>query len=161
MRSDYGLYAIAIVCFIIAGIFAGNAVPGYPAAEALGLSVIIIFIVFGLVSLVVGYSSRPKAAMPTAQPVSTEMPPPQETIAVETSPAVAEEETPPTVAPIAQTAQPAEEIARAPMPSEEPMPAEPTPSPAAPAMEPEQPEKGTEEEVPREKPVRRRRKKAQ
>jgi len=155
MRSDYGLYGIAIICFIIAGAFMANLVPGYTLVEAPGITVIIIFVLIGIISAAVGYSARPKEMMPALQPTPTpptpaqEIPPPAPSLAEEMPP------TPPPTPPA-----PAEEVTPEPAPPP-PMPTEPSPPTVAPPLEQEQPVKAAEEEKPKEKPVRRRRKKAQ
>ena len=73
MRLDFGLYGVAIICLVIAGTFAANAVPGYSTSTPQAIAVVIIFLVLGVISGIVGYSARPKAGMPTAQsaPAST------------------------------------------------------------------------------------------
>jgi len=144
MRSDYGLYGVAVICFIIAGAFMVANVPGYTLTDTLGIAVIIVFFLLGLVSAAVGYSARPKAIMPTPQPIPAPTP---------TEPA---QETPPQLLPT--PAPPTEEVAPEPPP---PTPPEPSPPPVAPPTETEQPVTVAAEEKPKEKPVRRRRKKAE
>jgi outer membrane biosynthesis protein TonB len=149
MRSDYGLYGVAIVCFvvtIIAGAFTANLVSGYTLEYQSGIAVMLIFLLIGIISAIAGYSSRPKVAIPTAQPRPTPVTQPRETL---TQPIAEETPLPP---PPIQTPQ--EEVEPEPQP-----PAQPEPSPpAAPvSMEAEQPV-AAEEEKP--KPTRRRRKKA-
>jgi outer membrane biosynthesis protein TonB len=139
MRSDYGLYLIAIICFIIAGVFLAAAVRPY---SEISVSGIVLFAALGIIFALVGYSVRPKVIMPTravpeapqaAAPTPEPTPPPQPPEAPER---VEEVPTPP------------------PTPTAEIAP-EPTPAPT-----PEEPAKVTEEEKPKEKRVRRRRKKA-
>jgi len=145
MRSDYGLYGIAIICFIIAGAFMANIVPGYTLAEReSGITVTMIFLLIGIISLAVGYSARPKAITPTTQPTPTQAKPP-----------LPEEMPPPSPPP---TPPPAEEVTPKPLSPQEPTP---TPPIATVPTEPEQPSKVAQEEKPKEKPARRRRKKAQ
>src|SRR3989304_1680931 len=71
MRSDYGLYGIAIICFVIAGIFMASVVPGYTLMEQSGIAVIMIFLLLGIVFAAAGYTTRPKAAIPTTLPAPT------------------------------------------------------------------------------------------
>ena len=144
MRSDYGLYGIAIICFVIAGIFMASVVPGYTLMEQSGIAVIMIFLLLGIILAAAGYSARPKPAMPAMQPTHAPVTLPKETA---TQPIV--EETPP---PPTQTPQ--EEVKPEPQP---PALAEPSPPAAPVSMEAEQPV-AAEEEKP--KPARRRRKKA-
>jgi len=132
MRSDYGLYGVAIICFIIAGVFATNMVPQYTLAEASGITVIMIFLVLGIISAAVGYSARPKEVMPTTPALAPKAP------AFEPPPS------PPPTQPAVEEAAP------------EPMPPPPPPTPPVEAAAVTPP---TEAEKP--KPVRRRRKKAQ
>ena len=146
MRSDYGLYGIAIVCFVIAGIFMASVVPGYTLMEQSGIAVIMIFLLLGIVLAAAGYSARPKPAMPAMQPTHAPITLPKETA---TQPIV--EETPPPPPP---TQTPQEEVKPEPQP---PALAEPSPPAAPVSMEAEQPV-AAEEEKP--KPARRRRKKA-
>ena len=143
MRSDYGLYGIAIICFVIAGIFMASVVPGYTLMEQSGIAVIMIFLLLGIVLAAAGYSARPKPVMPAMQPTHAPVTLPKETA---TQPIV--EETPP------PTQTPQEEVKPEPQP---PALAEPSPPAAPVSMEAEQPV-AAEEEKP--KPARRRRKKA-
>jgi outer membrane biosynthesis protein TonB len=151
MRYDYGLYGVAIICFIIAIIFAGSFVPGYELTGsnwAAGVTVSMIFIVLGIISAALGYSARPKPIMPAPQPT----PPPPTPAAIPTPPAepVIELSSPPS--------PPAEEVSPEPSPVMPPEPSPPTPTPAA---ELEQPAAVMEEEKPKEKPPRRRRRKTE
>lgn len=159
MRSDYGLYSVAIICFIISAVFAASLVPGYelnnPSNWASGVSVTVIFLVIGIISAAVGYSARPKAMMPATQPIQR----------------------PTAMEPTSPASQPEPEaIAPAPLPSpvpSTPMPEPSIPEPTTPEPEPtttditavatsaeaEQPVKVEEPEKP--KPTRRRRKKTE
>jgi len=138
MRSDYGLYGVAIICFIIAVVFGASAVPGYSPTEPIGITVIVIFLILGIIAAVVGYSARPKEIMPTLQPIPAP-------------------ETPP---PAVHIEEKVEEAPVAPPPAVEEVAAAPEPSPAPPTPVPEEPEKVEAiEETPEEKPVRRRRRK--
>jgi len=147
MRSDYGLYGIAIICFVIAGIFMAGVAPGYTLMEQSGIAVIMVFLLLGIVFAAAGYTTRPKAAMPTTQPMPTPVTPPRETF----TQTIAEETPPPPPPP---SPAPQEEVQPEPQPPAEPEPSPPT-TPVS--MEAEQPI-ATEEEKP--KPARRRRKKA-
>lgn len=150
MRSDYGLYGVAIICFIIAGAIAAADIPGYKIAETNGIVVFMVFLVIGIISAAVGYSARPKAMIPPKQPTPTLATPPKETPTPVTPPH--EEMHPPTPLPV-------EEVT-----AEAPPPQEAQPSQTQPIVtptEPEQPVEIAEEEKPKTKPVRRRRKKAQ
>jgi len=144
MRSDYSLYVVAIICFIIAGVFVANQVPNYTLMDQSGIAVTMIFLLIGIISAAVGYSVRPKAAMPTTQTTPTLATLPQETT------------TPPVQTPLEETMSP-------PMPPQETTPeTQPTtPEPSTQVMAPtetEQPVTTAKEEKP--KPARRRRKKA-
>jgi outer membrane biosynthesis protein TonB len=154
MRSDYGLYGVAIICFIIAVAFAASLVPGYTLADAAGVTVTVVFVLLGIISGVVGYSARPKAIMTPPRPAPTEtraseMPstPPVAEVS-QTSPAPSEP-----AEPIEQTPAP-EPAAEIPEPSPQPTAAAPEPEPMPPA------EPVAMEEKPKEKTVRRRRRKA-
>jgi len=147
MRADYGLYGVAIICFIIAIVFGAEAVPGYTFEEAYvtTVAVTVVFTILGIISAVVGYSTRPKAIMPTTQPIP-----------VLTAPEP-EPEMPPSPPP--SPPPPLEEVALEPSPPPPSPPVEPSPPAVTVSTEPEQPVAVTEEEKP--KPARRRRKKAQ
>jgi len=134
MRLDYGLYAVAIICFIIAGVFMVYQIPGFTLAELSRTTVTVILLALGIISAVVGYSVRPKVIMPITKPTT---PPPE------------------TPTPPPQTLAPVEEVTPKPLP---PTPTQPTEAAVTPTG-PEQPVTVAEEEKP--KPVRRRRKKAQ
>jgi len=135
MRTDYSLYVVALICFIIAGVFLASAVPGYTLEQTLGQMVIAIFVILGILFAVGGYALRPKVAVPTPR-----APPP---LPVEPSP-------PPSLPPVEEKV---EEVPVAPPPpTPTPPPAEEVPTPPAPALE--EPAK-----VEEEKPVRRRRRK--
>lgn len=169
MRSDYSLYSVAAICFVISAVFAANLVPGYQLSDPLGLSVTAIFLVIGIISAAVGFSARPKPTMPTTQQAQP-MP----------KPAVTEPTPEPSQAEPQSSSSPEPEvIAPVPMPSptpSSPMPEQSVPEPSVPetnAAEPaasgvtavetsvvtEQPVKVEEPEKP--KPARRRRKKTE
>lgn len=153
MRSDYGLYGIAVICFLLAAIFAAGVVPDYTLSGAPGITVTVVFLLIGIIAAAVGYSARPKAMMPPqltpaptlATPVAEPTPPTEETV----------EPVPPPPSP-PQT--PVEEISVTPEPA--PQPSEPSPEVVAAPIEAVEPTpvEATAEEKP--KPARRRRKKA-
>jgi hypothetical protein len=161
MRSDYGLYVVAIICFVIAIAFAGGAVQGYTLAEPQGITVTIVFLVLGIISGVVGYSARPKAVI-RAPSISTPSPTPVPVVETPASEPMEEpkpEPTPPEPSVPLVTTPSATLEAEA--PTSTPATIE---SPTEPVSE-QQPEAVAEEpkieEAPREKPIRRRRKKTQ
>lgn len=78
MRSDYVLYAVAIICFIITG-----TVAAYAAVQQLWL---VIPAVVGLAFIGVGYTQRPREQAGTTQ-MAISPPPPPPTV---TAPKVAE-----------------------------------------------------------------------
>ena len=147
MRSDYGLYIVAVICFIIAGIFLTGAIPGYTFADSMGMVSIAVFLILGIIFAVAGYATKPKvtAIPPVTEPVPTlaeptppPAPPPAEEVMPEPEP-VAEQ-------------PPQEETAT----QESPMAAEelaPVPPPPPPLASMEETVKTAEE-----KPARRRRK---
>jgi len=142
MRSDYGLYVVALICFIIAGAFLASVVPGYTPDIASGQMVIAIFAILGIIFAVAGYALRPKVVVPTPAP-----------------PPAPEPSFPP---PLRVTEKKVEEAPVAPPPAEEEAPAAPSPppTPITPTHAPEEPAKvETAEEKPQEKRVRRRRRK--
>jgi len=147
MRSDYGLYIVAVMCFIIAG------VSSVLLSETLQLAAIAIFFILGIISAAAGYNMRPKIAAPTPTappplPAAEPSPPtPQPTPLAEEK----IEEAP--IAPLAA----AEEIHATPSPPAEPVPEPTTPVPEEPAKV-EAAEEKPEEKL-EEKPVRRRRRK--
>jgi len=131
MRSDYSLYVVALICFIIAG-----ALLGVGLEQTLRVVTVSIFVILGILFAAWGYALRPKvvAKAPEAPPlpVTEPSPPP----------------TPPPPPPVE------EEIPSAPPTPPTPPPAEEVPTP--PTLE--EPVK-VEEEKPAEKPVRKRRRK--
>ena len=64
MRSDYGLYGVAIIGFLLAVVFAAGVVQGYELSGAPGITVTVVFLLIGIIAAAVGYSARPKAMMP-------------------------------------------------------------------------------------------------
>jgi len=142
MRSDYGLYVVAVICFIIAGVFLAD--PSI-IGEQMNTITIAIFAILGILFAIGGYALRPKVAAPTPaappppiEPSPPPSPPPVEE-KIEEAPVAPPPPTEEQVPPISPTPPPAEEV--------------PTPAPAL-----EEPAK-VEEEKPAEKPVRRRRRK--
>jgi protein TonB len=155
MRSDYGLYAVAAICFILTAVFAASLVPGYSLSEAQGVAVTVVFLVIGVIAAVVGYSARPKAVMPTQEPTPAPALTTPVTPVEEPTP-VTEETTPPPPPPT-----PIEEVSITeplpePVPPQPAEPLEPTPS-VTPVEEPTPAETIAEEKT---KTTRRRRKKA-
>lgn len=162
MRSDYGLYAVAVICFVLAAVFATNMVSGYELSTASGITVTVVFFVIGVIAAAVGYSARPKAMMPPQEPV----PAPITTAPiVEPTPITEEPEeplTPPVPVPIVESSMSSESVTH-----ETTEPPEPPPHvmevPAEPEMAQtpmEAPAEIAAEEKPKTKPTRRRRKKA-
>ena len=161
MRSDYGLYIVAVICFVLAAIFASSMVSGYELSTASGITVTVVFLLIGIIATAVGYSARPKAMMPPPEPTPT---PVISAPIVEPTPMTeehSEPSTPPVPAPVEEVSVTVESAASAPAEPSEPSPpvvemrAEPE-TPQAPSME-------TSAEVAAEekpKPARRRRKKA-
>ena len=132
MRTDYSLYVVALICFIIAGVFLAEP---KVIGEQMNTVAIAIFAILGILLAAGGYVLRPKVAAPTPR-----APPPP----IEPSP-------PPSLPPVEEKV---EEVPVAPPPPTPP--AEEVPTPPTPALE--EPAK-VEEEKPTEKPVRRRRRK--
>lgn len=159
MRSDYGLYSVAIVCFVLAAVFAASLVPGYPFSETGGMTVTVVFLLIGVIAAAVGYSARPKAMMRQAEP----MPAPTPITPIEEPPPAAEEPTesmppPPPPTPLEEVQATAEPTPEPTEPSEPSEPAVVT-SEAEPAQAPPT-ETPTEATTEKPKPTRRRRKKA-
>jgi predicted flap endonuclease-1-like 5' DNA nuclease len=69
MRSDYVLYVVAILCFIVTGAVAAYAV----AQQTLW---IVTTAVLGFVFVGIGYTQRPRASAPTQMAVAPPPPPP-------------------------------------------------------------------------------------
>lgn len=163
MRSDYSLYSVAIIFFIVSAVFAANLVPGYQLGDPLGLAVTAIFLVIGIISLAVGYFARPKAMIQTIQPMppSAVEPMPEPT----PEPSQPEPQSPPVPepemlvsAPISATAS----TSTPELPVPEPNVTEPTATQIAAvetSAETVQPAKV--EEIEKPKPTRRRRKKTE
>jgi hypothetical protein len=162
MRSDYGLYVIAIICFVIAGAVAAANIPGYTLGDASGITVVMIFLLIGIISGAVGYSTKPKEMMPITQPAPT-TPMREEEMPAPTREA-SEDIQPPPPAPIEQMTTTAEEEPKRELEAEVTVPQEPSaPTPSTPmeASPPETEQPVANAEVEKPKPARRRRKKAQ
>lgn len=140
MRSDYSLYIIAVICFIIAGIFLTGAIPEYTLSDPMGPAVVVIFLVLGILFVIGGYALRPKMAAPTPAPPPTVTEP-----SPVPSPPLVEEKV--------------EEAPAAPPPAEEQAPSIPPPMPPPTEEAPSPPAPTSEEPAKVEKPVRKRRKK--
>jgi predicted flap endonuclease-1-like 5' DNA nuclease len=78
MRLDYALYIVAVICFIISGVWAA-----YTAVHSLW---IVTPIVFGLVFIGLGYTQRPKQTVTTQIAVA----PPPPTVVTVPAPKVTE-----------------------------------------------------------------------
>jgi len=156
MRSDYGLYGVAVICFVLAAVFAASLVPGYFLSEAQGVAVTVVFLLIGVIAAAVGYSARPKATMPTQEPAPAQPQTTPVTPVEEPTPVTEELTTPPPPPPT-----PIEEVSiteRAPEPAP-PEPVEPLePAPTVTPVEEPAPVETIAEEKP--KTTRRRRKKA-
>jgi hypothetical protein len=126
MRSDYVLYVVAVICFIIAGVFIAGAIQ---LEATMSLVVTAVFFILGIIFAVGGYSLRPRAAapMPTVSqplPVEPSLPPPQLT------PVEEKVEAPAFPPPVVEAAPPVEEapvVEPIPSPAEEIEPTEPIP----------------------------------
>jgi type IV secretory pathway VirB10-like protein len=132
MRTDYILYIVAVICFIIAGWVGAT----YPfTGNTANMVTVIVLVIIGIIFIWGGYSLRP--SIPKVTRTETTMPP--------TKPAMEEEQ--PTMTPPPP----------APEPEPEPTPA-PTPEPT-PTAEPEKVEETPQPETPpsETKPVRKRR----
>lgn len=113
MRADYGLYVLALICFIIAAL--PYYYPSVISEELTSIALTVIFAALGLISIILGYSLRPKPiistleahkpALPPSPPPA--LPPPEETTAAPPS-----EPTPPTP-PQEETAKPEREKPKA------------------------------------------------
>lgn len=173
-----------MICFIIAGAFAASAVPGYTPGEIGGIAVIIVFLILGVISGVVGYFARPKATMlTTIQPRPTPLAPIQEkpkpepiddNIRVkgvvdklgEQAPEPLPPAPPQEIPSPASELPPTEEVSSETLKPEQPASPQLEETAVAPPTETEltkviEPTKAIEEEKPKEKRVRRRRKKTQ
>lgn len=110
MRADYGLYILAIICFIIAGLILLEAVPQYlPELGTFeGTVITVIFTALGLIFAILGYALRPKPiiSIPEApKPALPPTPPPALPPAEETT-ATPPSEPAPLTPPQEETAKP-------------------------------------------------------
>jgi len=76
MRSDYALYVVAVICFIISGVSAAYTASLWTVTP----------VVFGLVFIGLGYTMRPKQAVTTQIAVA----PPPPTVVSEPTPKITE-----------------------------------------------------------------------
>ncbi len=91
MRADYGLYAVAVICFLIAALPYMNVVSGeLLTLDAFTSTVFtVVFVALGLILIILGYSQRPKPVIfipettPSAPPLA--LPPSKETTTVSPS----------------------------------------------------------------------------
>lgn len=134
MRSDYSLYIVAIICFIIAGVLLSDATGLQPNMSQVAMA---ISVILGILFAAGGYTLRPKVVAR-----APEVP----------SPRIAEPSPPATPPPQAPTEEPAP-TAPTPPPPAPPPPAEEAPIPAPTVEEPAKVEETAE------KPTRRRRRK--
>ena len=71
MRSDYALYVVAVICFILAAVvFAGSTdYAGYLAMEQqISMVTTAVLVILGLISAGAGYLVRPEEMMPAPPP---------------------------------------------------------------------------------------------
>jgi hypothetical protein len=140
MRSDYSFYVVALICFIIAGVFLADVTGIDPTMSQVSIA---IFVILGILFIAGGYTFRPKVAVPTpkapqqlpAEPSPLPAPPVEEKV----------EEAPAAPQPLAE-----EHVTSLPAPTPTPPAEEETPTPTPAIEEPAKAE---------EKPVRRRRRK--
>jgi len=115
MRTDYILYIVAVICFIIAA--------GVYATLQLTLSMettVAVLIVIGIIFIVSGYALRP-SKQPAMAPIETAMPP--------TKPAMEDQPKPEAMTPPPTPSEPEPQPAPTPAPETETPVAEPTPTP--------------------------------
>ena len=77
MRADYGLYVLAIICFIIAAL--PYYYPNVISEELTRIALTVIFAALGLISIILGYSLRPKPIISTLEAPKPALPPSEET----------------------------------------------------------------------------------
>lgn len=77
MRADFGLYVLAIICFIIAGLVILDAVPQYlPEPQTFeATSITVISAALGLIFVILGYALRPKPIISIPGPSKPVLPP--------------------------------------------------------------------------------------
>ncbi len=109
MRADYGLYVVAIICFIIAGLILLEAVPQYlPELVTFeGTVIAVISTAFGLIFVILGRALRPKPIISIPETPKPALPPSSQPAA----PAIQEATTIPSPAPTPPT-PPQEETAK-------------------------------------------------
>ncbi|MFQ6073784.1 MAG: hypothetical protein ACE5KC_01060 [Candidatus Bathyarchaeia archaeon] len=88
MRADYGLYIVAVICFIVAGLVSLRTFPQYlPELTTFeGTAITVIFAASGLIFVILGYAARPKpiVSIPEApKPAIQPSPPPAQQTAEE------------------------------------------------------------------------------
>jgi outer membrane biosynthesis protein TonB len=155
MRSDYGLYGVAAICFVLATVFAAGLVRGYELSQTFGVAVTIVFLLIGVIAAAVGYSARPKAVTSTQEPALAPAPPAPVAPVEEPAPII-EETTPPPPPPTPIEEVSITEPVPEPAPPQPVEPLEPAPS-VTPVEEPAPAETVAEE---KSKTTRRRKKKA-
>ena len=80
MRSDYGLYIIAIICFFLAFLifFMGYEPATYiTGSEVTDLVIMMFSAILGIVFIGLGYALRPKKVIPSPPPISKPSAPPK------------------------------------------------------------------------------------
>ncbi len=109
MRADYGLYVVAIICFIIAGLILLEAVPQYlPELVTFeGTVIAVISTALGLIFVILGHALRPKPIISIPEAPKPALPPSSPPAA----PAIQEATTIPSPAPTPPT-PPQEETAK-------------------------------------------------
>lgn len=138
MRLDYTSYIVAVICFLFAGIVLGTTFATNPPFDAtIATALTVVLSILGIILAGVGYSQRPKKTIPST-PTST-LPSEPTTPPAHTTPPPVPTIPAPTPIPIA-TPEPVPELTT-----------------ATPVEETQKPQK---EMKPKEKAVRRRRKKA-
>jgi outer membrane biosynthesis protein TonB len=125
MRTDYILYVIAVICFIIAG-WVGAALPF--TASIANTATVIVLAIIGIIFVWGGYSLRPSTRKatrmePTTLPTKPAMEKEQPAVAPMPSPEIEPEPTP------------APAVEPAPIPEPEPAKTEETPQPETPPSE--------------------------
>ena len=138
MRTDYVLYVIAVICFIVAGLTAVH-----PYAAASNTLIAIVLAIIGLIFIVGGYSMRPQTRVTTR--IEPAIP--------QTKPAMEEPSTPPP-----PVTKPSPEPEPTPAPEEMPSQEAPEETKKEEVATPEVPEETkTEVKTETKKPVRKRR----
>jgi hypothetical protein len=90
MRSDYALYVVALICFILAAVVFTTNYTGYPLMEPLiSMVTIAVLFILGIISAGAGYLIRPEEMIltpppqppPPKLPSETSIPPPKTKLA--------------------------------------------------------------------------------